>query len=176
LVLFGLELLTNNQSLAGRQPRTLPKLLAAQKLGAKGAPRYRACCAGSRCRTDERRPGKSKFCCPAVSASIHPSPALSLNGVKVKDVKSIMPLKRERSAAVALSARQEEPSRTPVRQKEQLLNAQRSATSLFGSFIGRAIKGHGCRPGPAKLILVLHEELRQKQKVAGLRPARRLSF
>jgi len=113
------------------------------------------------------------------STGVAAAPVLSPNGVKVKDVKSIKPLKREPSAAVALSARQEEPSSTPVRQKEQLLNAQRNATSLFGSFIGRAMKDHGCRPGPAKLPLASQDrgsDKLQNNKVTGLRPARCLSF
>jgi hypothetical protein len=70
--------------------------------------------------------------CPADSPFIHPPPALALNGVKVKDFKVV---NRAGSAVVALSARKEKPLSSSVRQKEQLLDAQRSAGRFFGSFL-----------------------------------------
>jgi hypothetical protein len=52
-------------------------------------PRYRACCADSRCRTAVRRPGKNSAgasdICPAASAFSRPSPARPLLGKKFKN-------------------------------------------------------------------------------------------
>jgi len=95
---FNFELLTNNQSLAGRQPRTLPHLLAPKRWEQKAPHAFAP--AAQVPGAEQMNAGRAKLAdaqtgCPAVSASIHSSPALSLNGGKSKTIKS---LKRAGSA------------------------------------------------------------------------------